>query len=133
MAIPNPRAPSEAFGELVLCYTSGLGNSSQIILSDASFNFDKPDHTCVATLVALSDGWLVDANLLHSRPRGTKCVGVFSKGCHTHTHTHTRIDCALMDPTLAGSLQGSRRSQIMGSLGPMPSAISWIWTSLCSA
>ena len=100
--IPNQRALNEAFWELVLYYTSGLGNSSQIILTDADFNFEKQDCMPVAALalVALSDGWLVDADL-HARLRGTTCVGSFPKD----GHAHTRIDCALLDPTLASSLQ----------------------------
>ena len=85
---PNQRTLNEAFWESVLCYTSGLGNSSQIILTDATFNFDTPNRMPMAALMALSDGWLVDADLVYSRLRGTKCASVFSKDGNTHTRTH---------------------------------------------
>ena len=90
MASPTSGHRMKLSGNWFCVTPVGWAIPSQIILTDVNFNFDKPDRMPMAPLVALSDGWLVDADLLHSRLRGANCVSIFSKDGHTHTHTHTR-------------------------------------------
>ena len=84
----------------VICYFSGLGNASQIIFTNANFDFDALTKIPRAPLTALADGSLVDADLAHSQIHGTQCV---SRYIHIDGFS-LRIDVLLLDPRHAGSI-----------------------------
>ena len=85
------------FWEAVICYSSGLGNTCLIALTDANFNFDKPNLIPPA-LVALADGWLMDIDLEHARLHDTPPISAYTRG----EGTTTCIDAMLVDPARAG-------------------------------
>ena len=91
--IPNQRALNEAFWELVLCYTSCVTPADLAtpakLSSGMQFLISISPIACLWQRSAGGTVWLVDADLLHSRLRGTKCASVFSKDGHTHTHAQT--------------------------------------------
>ena len=98
--IPGNESLNQAFWEQVVCYMSKLGNAGCILLTDANFNFDLLHKVPAALLMALADGWLVDADRTFSVLHGTPCACGFT----TAGKPPNRIDGLLVTPAQAGTL-----------------------------
>ena len=93
-------ALNREFLEAVICYSSGLGNTGLIVLTDTNFSFDNFNSILPAPLAALADGWLIDIDLVHARLHDMPPVSAYTRG----DGTTTRIDAMLVDPAHAGSV-----------------------------
>ena len=83
--------------ELAMCYTSALGNSPQIILTDTNFDLDNLRKMPYAPRTALADGWPVDADAAFAQLQGIECVSKYTQGS-----THARIDTMFISATHFG-------------------------------
>ena len=84
----NP-AVNREFREAVICYSSGLGNTGLIVLTDANFSFDNLNSIPPAPLVALADGWVIDIDLAHARLHDIPPISAYTwtmGGRHHNAH-----------------------------------------------